>query len=106
MRPNIRINENFSSHFFLTQIYDPQNGLQNPDDIISLPKTLIWSRNFILRLLLHTVDQSQMSSAERDSYLSESSGSENLSDIWSDDGEEKEQELYYQHFPELLPTNS
>ena len=47
-----------------------------------------------------------MSSAEHDSYLSESSGSENLSDIWSDDGEEKEQELYYQHFSELLPTNS
>ena len=106
MRPNIRINGNFSSQFLLTQIYDPQNGLQNPDDIISLPKTLIWSSNFILRLLRHTVDQSQMSSAERDSYLSESSGSENLSDIWSDDGEEKEQELYYQHFPELLPTNS
>ena len=34
-----------------------------------------------------------MSSAESDSYQSESSGSENLSDIWSDDGEEKEQEL-------------
>ena len=47
-----------------------------------------------------------MSSAERDSYLSESSESENLSDIWSDDGKEKEQELYYQHFPELLATNS
>ena len=47
-----------------------------------------------------------MSSAERDSYLSESSGSENLSDIWSDGGEEKEQELYYQHFPESLATNS
>ena len=106
MRPNIRINENFSSHSLLTQIYDSQNGLQNPDDIISLPKTLIWSRNFILRLLLHTVDQSKMSSAERDSYLSESSGSENLSDIWSDDGEEKEKELYYQHFPESLATNS
>ena len=43
-----------------------------------------------------------MSPAERDSYLSESSGSENLSDIWSDDGKEKEQELYYQDFPELL----
>ena len=68
--------------------------------------TLIWSRNIILRLLLHTVDQSKMSSAERDSYLSESSGSENLSDIWSDDGEEKEKELYYQHFPESLATNS
>ena len=34
-----------------------------------------------------------MSSAESDSYQSESHGSENLSDIWSDDGEEKEQEL-------------
>ena len=34
-----------------------------------------------------------MSSAESDSYQSESSGSENLSDIWCDDGEEKEQEL-------------
>ena len=34
-----------------------------------------------------------MSSAESDSYQSESPGSENLSDIWSDDGEEKEQEL-------------
>ena len=106
MRPNIGINENFSSHSLLTQIYDPQNGLQNSDDIILLAKTLIWSRNIILRLLLHTVDQSKMSSAERDSYLSESSGSENLSDIWSDDGEEKEKELYYQHFPELLATNS
>ena len=106
MRPNIRINENFSSHSLLTQIYDSQNGLQNPDDIILLPKTLIWPRNFILRLLLHTVDQSQMASAERDSYLSESSGSENLSDIWSDDGEEKEKELYYKHFPESLAANS
>ena len=106
MRPNVRINENFSSHFLLTQIYDPQNGLQNPDDIISPPKTLIWSSNFILRLLRHTVDQSQMSSAEHDSYLSESSGSENLSEIWSVDGEEKDQELYYQHFSELLSTNS
>ena len=47
-----------------------------------------------------------MSSAERDSYLSESSGSENLSDIWSDDGEEKEKELYYKHFPESLAANS
>ena len=37
--------------------------------------------------------QFKMSSAESDSYQSESSGSENLSDIWSDDGEEKEQEL-------------
>ena len=106
MRPNIRIIENFSSHFLLTQIYDPQNGLQNPDDIISPPKTLIWSSNFILCLLRHTVDQSQMSSAEHDSYLSESSGSENLYDIWRDDGEEKEKELYYQHFPELLARNS
>ena len=52
------------------------------------------------------MNQSQMSSAEHDSYLSESSGSENLSDIWSDDGEEKEQELHYQYFPELSPTNS
>ena len=34
-----------------------------------------------------------MSSAESDSYQSESSGSENLSDIWSDDGEETEQDL-------------
>ena len=34
-----------------------------------------------------------MSSAERDSYQSESSGTENLSDIWIDDGEEKKQEL-------------
>ena len=34
-----------------------------------------------------------MSSAESDSYQSESFGSQNLSDIWSDDGEEKEQEL-------------
>ena len=47
-----------------------------------------------------------MSSAEHDNYLSESSGSENLSDMWSDDGKEKEQDLYYQHFPELLATNS
>ena len=31
-----------------------------------------------------------MSSAESDSYQSKSSGRENLSDIWSDDGEEKE----------------
>ena len=107
MRPSIGINENFSSHSLLTQIYDPQNGLQNSDDIILLPKTLIiWVSSRILRLLLHTVDQSKMSSAERDSYLSESSGSENLSDIWSDDGEEKEKELYYRHFPELLATNS
>ena len=30
-----------------------------------------------------------MPSAERDNYQSESSGTENLSDIWSDDGEEK-----------------
>ena len=59
-----------------------------------------------MRLQRHTVDQSQMSFAEPDSYLSESSGSENLSDIWSDDGEEKEKELYYQHFPESLATNS
>ena len=34
-----------------------------------------------------------MSSAESESYQSKSSGSENLSDIWSDDDEEKEQEL-------------
>ena len=33
-------------------------------------------------------------------------GSENLSDIWSDDSEEKEQELYYQYFPKSLATNS
>ena len=33
-----------------------------------------------------------MSSAESDSYQSESSGS-SFSDVWSDDGEEKEQEL-------------
>ena len=30
---------------------------------------------------------------ESDSYLSESSGSENFSDIWSDDDEGKEQEV-------------
>ena len=47
-----------------------------------------------------------MSSAGHDSYLSESSRSENLSDIWNDDGEEKEQELHYQYFPELPTTNS
>ena len=62
-------------------------------DVISLLKTLIWSRDFILRLLRHTVDQFKISSAESDSYQSESSRSENLSDIWSDNGEEKEQEL-------------
>ena len=39
------------------------------------------------------MNQFKISSAESDSYQSESSGSESLSDIWSDDGEEKEQEL-------------
>ena len=34
-----------------------------------------------------------MSSVESDSYWSESSGTEDLSDIQSDDGEEKEQAL-------------
>ena len=37
--------------------------------------------------------QFKMSSAKSDSYQPESSGSQNLSDIWSDDGEEKEQKL-------------
>ena len=39
------------------------------------------------------MDQFKISSAASDSYQSESSRSENVSDIWSDDGEEKEQEL-------------
>ena len=39
------------------------------------------------------MDQFKMSSAESESYQSESCGIENLSDIWSHDGEEKEQEL-------------
>ena len=43
-----------------------------------------------------------MSSAESDSYQSESSRSENLSEIWSDDGEEKEQELN-ENFGVLFP---
>ena len=34
-----------------------------------------------------------MSSVESDSYQSESSGTENLCDIWIDEGEEKKQEL-------------
>ena len=43
-----------------------------------------------------------MSSAESDSYQSGSSKSENLSDIWSDDGEEEEQELN-ENFGVLFP---
>ena len=43
-----------------------------------------------------------MSSAQSDSYQSEGSRSENLSEIWSDDGEKKEQELN-ENFGVLLP---
>ena len=48
------------------------------------------------------MDQFNRSSAESDSCQSESSKSENLSDIWSDDGEEKEQELN-ENFGVLFP---
>ena len=48
------------------------------------------------------MNQFKISSAESDSYQSESSGSESLSDIWSDDGEEKEQELN-ENFGVLFP---
>ena len=48
------------------------------------------------------MDQFKISSAESGSYQSESSRSGNLSEIWSDDGEEREQELN-ENFGVLFP---
>ena len=78
--PKTRVNDDFRSH----STYDPQ---MTSDDIISPSKNLIWPCGFILQLLHHTVDQCRMSSAESDSYQSESSGSDNL--YMDDDGEGK-----------------